>query len=157
MSKSKLISQPGHHFRAVFLWVGVIAMVYLIGCGGGRLIPRDLKDFVSADLKIERRRVELTQPFRTTMTLRVNSMSVYDARQATKEFIASCNKYFQRDGVGDFINDTLVYEVRLNSNPDVFIKWLTVADDMRMLIKDDIPLSDFIDRCKKTEEWPTYF
>jgi len=81
-------------------------------------------------------------------------MSVYDARQATKEFISSCNKYFQRDGVGDFINDTLVFEVRLNSDPDIFVKWSTVADDMRMLVKNDMSLSDFVDRCKKTEVWP---
>ncbi len=139
------------------LWVGVAVALYLTGCGGGRLIPRDLKDFVSADLKMERRRVELTQPFRTTMTLRVNAMPVANARQANREFIESCLKYFQRDGVTDFINDTLIFEVRLDADPKVCLKWTTVTMDMRALVKDKMGIEEFIERCRKEEHWTDEF
>lgn len=129
-----------------------LLIIFAAGCGG-RLIPRDLKDYVSANLKIERRRVELTQPFRTKIILRLNPMTIQEARQAGKDLIKSCLEYYQRDNVTNFINDTLVYVIRLDSDPDTRLSWWTVADDMKMLVQNKMDFEDFLDRCRKEESW----
>jgi len=137
--------------RSRLLWMVLLA-VTIAGCGG-RLIPRDLKDYVSAELQTERRRVEFQQPFRSTITLRVNPMSIEEARQAERDLIRTTLDYFKRDGVTDFINDTLVYVVRLDSDPDVNLRYTTVADDQRMLIRGDLTIEEFIDRCRRVDNW----
>ena len=139
--------------RFVVITILIVTSLYMIGCSGASLIPRDLKDFVSADLKIDRRKVELTQPFRTAITLRVNPMPVNQARQAEHDLIGSCIKYFQRDYISDFINDTLVFIIRLDNDPGINIKWWTVTDDMRMLVKGSMTMDEFAERCRKEEHW----
>ncbi len=153
MEKKKEFLHSSRYSSVLLILLFLFISLEFAGCGGAKLIPRDLKDYVSHDLKIERRRVELTQPFRTRITLRVEPMPVQDARQAVRDLIESCIEYYQRDNITDFINDTLVYKVRLDADPDVNIQWWTVADDMRMAVNDEMNINTFYDRCRKEENW----
>ncbi|MBC8465479.1 hypothetical protein H8D57_00480 [bacterium] len=138
-----------------FILLTVLSAFFILdftGCETA-IIPRDLKDFVSHDLKVERRRIELTQPFRTKITFRTNPMTIAEARIAEKDLVTSCIKYYRRDGINNFINDTLVYVVRMDSDPGTNIKWWTVSDDMRMVLKGDLSTEEFINRIRKEENW----
>lgn len=134
------------------LVLGITLIAFLIGCGG-RLIPRDLKDFVSADLKIERRRVEFQMPYRSEITLRVNPMSYRQAQDAQKSLIESCKRYFQRDNIDDFINDSLVFIIRLDEDASTVLKYWSHIDEMTRLMEDELTTEQFIERCKKEESW----
>ena len=138
-----------HRLKLLF----ILALCLLMLSCGGKLIPRELKDYVSYTLKIDRRLIELQQVFRTEITLRVKPMSLVDALREERVLIRTCVEYFQRDNVTDFINDSLVFVVRLNIDPDVKIKWFAVANDLRMLIKNEMTMDDFADRCRKEENW----
>lgn len=143
--------------RIAMSGVTLALVISLIGCGGNRLIPRDLKDCIAADLKIPRRNVELTQIFRTTIMLRVNPMSLSQARQAERDLITTCFEYFRVDNVTDFINDTLVFVVRLDTDADVNLKWTSVALDANDVLKEQMSLETFFDRCNKEENWVSEF
>lgn len=137
--------------------LGLLAFILAFGysgCGGGNeLIPRDLKDFVSAYLKTERRNVDLTRPFRTTIILRVQPMPIEDARDAQRELIEACREYFKRDNITSFINDTLVFNLRLVNNPDINLKYWTVAGDMRLMLDGEMTVDELIDRADRVENW----
>jgi len=141
---------------AVFITFALLAST-LAGCGGGRLIPRDLKDYVAADLKTPRRNVDVTLPFRTMIILRVQRLNRDQAREAERELIESCLEYFRRDHIKDFINDTLVFNVRLNIDPSVNMKYWTIAEDMRSCIKGEMDIDEFIDRMTREENWSEEF
>ncbi len=130
----------------------VLSSVSFIGCGN-TLIPRELKDYIAADLKIPRRQVEFQQPFRSRFTLRVNDMTAREAMDTERQLIESCMEYFRRDNVTNFINDSLVFEVRLDADPNSNIMLWSIADEMHRLIDDEISLSDFISRCRVEENW----
>jgi len=117
------------------------------------LIPRELKDYVAYTLKMERRLVNLIDIFRTEIILYVKPMTLANARKEEIVLVETCVEYFQRDNVNDFINDSLVFIIRLNTDPDVRIKWFTVADDMRKLVNDEMTITEFADRCRKEENW----
>ena len=133
--------------------VGLLACLLLTAGCGGRLIPRDLKNYVAYNLKIERRMIELRQIFRTEITLRVKPMNLYEARKEEEVLIRTCADYFERDNVSDFINDSLLFVIRLDTDPDVNLKWSTVAYDMRLLVINKMTMEKFLDRCKKEENW----
>ena len=133
--------------------ISLAVCILLAGCGGGRLIPRELKDYVAYTLKMERRLVNLIDIFRTEIILYVKPMTLANARKEEIVLVETCVEYFQRDNVNDFINDSLVFIIRLNTDPDVRIKWFTVADDMRKLVNDEMTITEFADRCRKEENW----
>ncbi len=135
----------------------VIASLFFIfalgSCGGGRLIPRDLKDYVSAKLPTPRRNVDVDQTYRTKIILLVEQMDYRAARQAEKDLIRRCVEYFRRDNVTDYIQDTLVFHVRLRSDADVYMKWTTPAVDMRDLVRERMSEERFFEIGRKEENW----
>lgn len=130
----------------------VLSSASFIGCEN-KLIPRDLKDYIAADLQIPRRQVEFDQPFRSRFTLRVNEMTSNEAMDAERQLIESCMEYFRRDNVNNFINDSLVFEVRLDNDPKSNILLWSTSDEMRRLIDDEMSVDDFVGRCKAEENW----
>ena len=80
-------------------------------------------------------------------------MEIEKARQAEIDLINACVEYFRRDNVSNFINDTLVFNVRLDINPDIKLEYWTVAEDMRQVVKGEMNVEDFIDRCRREENW----
>ncbi len=141
------------HFTILILIISS-SLIGFSGCGGGNeLIPRDLKDFVSAYLNTERRNVDLTQPFRTTIILRVPPMPIENARDAERQFIEACVEYFKRDNINGFINDTLVFNLRLVNNPDINLKYWTVSGDMRLVVEDKMTIDELIERADREESW----
>lgn len=143
--------QPLARVSAVLLAI-MFFISFLAGCEN-KLIPRDLKDSVSHTLKTERRNIEVTRPFRTTVFFRIQPMEIEKARQAEIDLINACVEYFRRDNVSNFINDTLVFNVRLDINPDIKLEYWTVAEDMRQVVKGEMNVEDFIDRCRREENW----
>jgi hypothetical protein len=131
----------------------LLSSVSFVGCGGNTLIPRDLKDYIAADLKIPRRQVEFQQPFRSRFTLRVNDMNANEAMDANRQLIESSMEYFRRDNVTNFINDSLVFEIRLDNDPNSNIMLWSDAEEMHRLIKDEYSVDEFISRCKFEENW----
>lgn len=145
----KFTARPCHRAFFIILTAGLA----LSGCGGGTLVPRDLKDYIAADLKTPRRNVEFTQPFRSSIILRVQTRDIESAHQAERDLIQSAVEYFQRDNIRNFINDTIVFVVRLDTDPDVNLKYFTVAADLRELVGERLSLEDFIERCRREENW----
>ena len=141
--------------RALNLWLCALLLLSsasFIGCGN-KLIPRDLKDYIAAELKIPRRQVEFDQPFRSRFTLRVNDMNANEAMDAERQLIKAAMEYFRRDNVTNFINDSLVFEVRLDNDPKSNIMLWSVSEEMLRLIKDEYSIEEFIGRCKVEENW----
>ena len=153
MENNLLKSAQNKRLKRMTITITLAVCILLAGCGGGRLIPRDLKDYLAYTLKMERRLVDLIDIFRTEIILRVKPMTLPNARKEERVLVETCVEYFQRDNVTDFINDSLVFTIRLNTDADVRIKWFTVADDMRKLIKDEMTIDEFADRCRKEENW----
>ena len=140
--------------RIISVLMTLTLVLAYAGCGGGDdLIPRDLKDFVSAHLKTERRNVDLTQPFRTTIILRVRPMPIEDARDTERTLIETCVEYFKRDNIRNFINDTLVFNLRLVNDPDINLKYWTVAGDMRQVLDGKMTVDELIERADRVENW----
>ncbi len=144
------------HSSILRLFISILICLLIIGCSS-KLIPRELKDYVSYTLKVERRLIELSQIFRTEITLRSKPMSLTKVREEERVLIRTCVEYFQRDNVTDFINDSLVFVVRLDSDPDVKVKWFTIADEIRKLIDEEITMDEFEERCRKEENWADDF
>lgn len=141
--------------RALNLWLCALLLLSsasFIGCGN-KLIPRDLKDYIAAELKIPRRQVEFDQPFRSRFTLRVNDMNANEAMDAERQLIKAAMEYFRRDNVTNFINDSLVFEVRLDNDPKSNIMLWSVSEEMLRLINDEYSIEEFIGRCKVEENW----
>jgi len=80
-------------------------------------------------------------------------MTAREAMDTERQLIESCMEYFRRDNVTNFINDSLVFEVRLDADPNSNIMLWSIADEMHRLIDDEISLSDFISRCRVEENW----
>ena len=70
-----------------------------------------------------------------------------------REFIGSSTKYFQRDGVNDFLNDTLVFVVSLKNNRNRSLKWTCLQEDMRDMLQGRMTEEQYIDRCVRVETW----
>lgn len=135
---------------------GIASLFFLFAfcsCGGGRLIPRDLKDYVSAKLPTPRRNIDVDQTYRTKIILLVEQMDYRAVRQAEMDLIRKCVEYFRRDNVTDYIQDTLVFHVRLRSDADVYMKWTVPAVDVRDLVKERISEERFFEICRKEENW----
>jgi hypothetical protein len=135
----------------------IIAFIFtfsllLTGCGN-RLIPRDLKDYVSEQLKTPRRNVDVTQPYKTTFIYRLPDVNISDAYLLAEEFIYCVVDFGRREGVSDWLNDSLMFHIRLDSDADVNLKWSTSADKMRELVKGEISTQDLIESCLKEENW----
>ncbi len=140
-------------FFSIFL-ITLLGLSFLIGCdGGNRLIPRDLKDYVSYALKTPRRNVNVDQTFNTTISLRVDQMDVNGARKAVRDLISKCVEYFRRDNVNDYLQSTLIFHVRLTTDADQYLKWRTSADNMRDLVKERMTEEEFLALCEKEEYW----
>ena len=147
------ISHLFNHSRSpVIIFTLIFGVILMTGCGG-RLIPRDLKDYVSHDLKFPRRNIDVDQTYRTTIIFRLEQVRNSEAYQAEKDLIESCVEYFRRDNVTDFIQDTLIFHVRSNSDADVYMKWTAPADMMRDLVKERMTPEEFFERCQKEENW----
>jgi len=138
-------------FHALILSLFVVGI--LSGCGGGKLIPRELKDYISFELKTPRRNVEVDQAFQTTITLRVEQMSQVDAQQAMKDLIEKSVEYFRRDKITDFLQQTIVFHVRLNNDADQYLKWTTSATQLRDLVEEKMSEVDFYELCTRDEIW----
>ena len=124
----------------------------LTGCGN-RLIPRDLKDYVSEQLKTPRYNVDVTQPYKTTFIYRLPDVNINDAYLMAEEFINCVVDFGRRENVSDWLNDSLMFHIRLDSDADVNLKWSTSADKMRERTKGKISTQDLIDSCLKEENW----
>ena len=135
----------------------VIASLFFIfafsSCGGGRLIPRDLKDYVSAKLPTPRRNIDVDQTFQLKIILLVEQMDFRAAGRAEKDLIRKCVEYFRRDNITDYIQDTLVFHVRLKTDVDVYIRWTAPAIDMRDLVRERITEERFFEICRREESW----
>ncbi len=130
-----------------------LSTIALTGCGGKKMIPRDVKDYMEAEFKVDRRNFDVTLPFRTTLIRRSNSVPLLSARDGQAEFIGKFFGYCQRDGVTNFQNDTLLFLFRLDSNPDINLKYFSTADDAREVVKGGMDIDTFIERCIKEENW----
>ncbi|MCF7811734.1 hypothetical protein K9N50_12180 [bacterium] len=138
-------------------WILIIAFIFtfsllITGCGG-RLIPRDLKDYVSEELNTPRRNVDVTQPYKTTFIYRLPDVNINDAYLLAEEFIDCVVDFGRREGVSDWLNDSLMFHIRLDSDADVNLKWATSADKMRERTKGKISTQELIDSCTKEENW----
>jgi len=130
-----------------------LALIVAIGCGGGQLIPKDLKDFLSVELKTPRRNVDVLQPFRTTIIYRISPTTRAGARTAEQQLIVKVFEFSRNNGVSDFLNDSLMFLVRLENDPDVNMKWYSSAQDVRDVISGKLAEAEFIERCVKEENW----
>jgi hypothetical protein len=146
MSRNNNWSRLGFTFAA-------LALFLIAGCGGGRLIPRDLKDYLAIQLKTERRNVDVTQPFRTTIIYRIQKTTVVNARESERELIGKFLEFSQKNEIKDFLNDSLMFLVRLDTNPDVSIKWFATSRDAKAVVEGEITEAEFISRCIKQERW----
>jgi hypothetical protein len=126
----------------------------LCGCSGSvKLNPEDLINFVAADLKAPRETLEVSTHFRTSLVLQVNHMDVEQAQQAMRDFIGSSIRYFQRDGVNDFLNDTLVFVVSLKNNRSRSLRWTCLQQDMNDMLQGRMTEEQYIERCVRVETW----
>jgi len=137
----------------ILLSLALIALG-VTGCGGGTLIPKDLKDYLSAELKTERRNVDVTQPFRTTIIYKINPSTRQGARDAERTLVSAFLEFSRKNGVSDFLNDSLMFLVRLERDPDANMKWFGSAADAREVLSGAMTEGDFIERCIKEENWP---
>lgn len=142
----------GAHTRLLPATLAALTAFTLTGCGG-KLIPRDLKDYLAAELKTDRRNVDVTIPFRTTIIRRIPAVNLNKARDAERELVMKFLEYCRRDGVSDFQNDSLMFLVRLDTDPDVNIKWHSTATDAREVLDGKMEEGEFFDRCQKEEHW----
>lgn len=139
--------------RFAIAFIAVIISTIFVGCGGKKMIPRDVKDYMAAEFKVDRRNFDVTIPFRTTLIRRTYSMPLLAARNAQKEFIVKFFDYCRKDGVTNFQNDTLLFLLRLDSDPDVNLKYYGIAYDAREVVNGGMDVETFIDRCTKDENW----
>ncbi|MDP8238736.1 MAG: hypothetical protein P9X24_06580 [Candidatus Hatepunaea meridiana] len=139
--------------RLLIISILILTPLFFNGCGGNQLIPRDLKDYVSAKLGTPRRNVDLTQIFTTTIILRLEQTDIFGALQAEKDLIGKCVEYFQRDNITDYIQDTLVFHVRLNADADTYMKWKISSKEVIDLVKGRMTEDEFFDICAKEENW----
>jgi len=138
---------------SIFL-ISLLGLSFLVSCdGGNRLIPRDLKDYVSHALDTPRRNVNVDQTFNTTISLRVEQMDVNGARKAVRDLISKCVEYFRRDDVTDYLQSTLLFHVRLTTDADQYVRWKASAENMRDLVKDRMTEEEFFTLCEKEEYW----
>ena len=138
---------------ALFLLLIAAGTLSLTGCGGKKLVTRELKDYIASGMKITPGNVDVTLPFRTTIILRIPSMPLRDARQTGDKLIRMFIDYSKQNQVTDFLNDSLMFLVRLDVSPEVNLKYYTTASDMRELLDGNITDTDFIDRCVREENW----
>ncbi|NQU06822.1 MAG: hypothetical protein HQ568_12060, partial [Calditrichaeota bacterium] len=94
-----------------------------------------------------------TQPYTTTFILRIPDVGVNQAYQMAEDFINCIADYARRDGVGDWLNDSLTFHVRLDSDADINLKWTTSADRMRAFVNEKINMEGLIESCEKVENW----
>ncbi len=131
-----------------------ILILTLIGCGGKKLVPDELKDFLAQELKTDRHKVDVTQPFRTTIVLRIRSTTIVNARDSERELIGKFLDFSRQKGIKYFLNDSLMFLVRSDTDPNVNLKWWTTARDALEVLDGKMSDTDFIDRCVKEEHWP---
>jgi hypothetical protein len=124
-----------------------------IGCGGKKLIPRDVKDFMAETYKTDRRNFDVNIPFRTTIIRRIPAVPIVQAREEQRDFIRKFFEYCRRDAVVDFENDSLLFYLRLDTSPDIYIKWNSSADDARKVLDGTSSEDMFFDGCLKEERW----
>lgn len=148
----RVILQLSCHLRRTFAGFVILGLI-LSGCGGPKLIPKDLKDYLATAMKTERRNVDVTQPFRTTFIYRVPGQTIVKARESTKAFIEKVEQFSKEQGVSDFLNDSLRFVVRLDTDPDVFIRFDCGATDLRNWMDGSVSEAEFMDRCIKEEHW----
>jgi len=98
--------------------------------------------------------VDVTQPFRTTVIYRVPVLTRENARHAERALVIKVIEFSRAKGVTDFLNDSLMFLVRLETDPDVNMKWLASVRDMRETLEGKMSEDDFIERCAKEENWP---
>jgi len=130
-----------------------IALVVLVGCGGGRLIPKDLKDFLAKELNTPRHNMEVLQPFRTTIICRIAPTTRTGAREAENLLISKVIEFSKQNNVSDFLNDSLMFVIRLESDADVNMKYYGSANDVREVLSGKLTDSELIERLVKEENW----
>jgi len=141
------------YWRVVPL-IPMLMLMGVAGCGGKvKLNPNDLKVFVAADLKAPKEYIDVTTTFRTSLVIKVNYMNVEEAQAAMRELIGSCNRYFQRDQVKDFLNDTLVFVIQLKTDREQNLKWAAIKEDARDLVAGNMSPEQFYERCLRMESW----
>ncbi len=147
------VSKSRSATQLVIATVILLSAGLFVGCGGKKMIPRDVKDFMAAEFKVDRRNFDVTLPFRTTLIRRIHSMPLLAARNAQREFIVKFFDYCHREGVTNFQNDTLMFLLRLDSNPDVNLKYYSTSYDAGEVVSGNMDEETFIDRCIKEENW----
>jgi len=151
MSHDNSFSRSSINFFLVAIFIAT--SVLTVGCGGNKMIPRDVKDYMAAEFKIDRRNFDVTIPFRTTIMMRTNALTLMNAREKEKEFITKFFDYCKRDNVADFQNDTLMFLLRLDTNPDINLKYFSTSYDAGQVVRGEMDIDAFIDRCIKEENW----
>jgi hypothetical protein len=149
-----VISSLKSRYWRVAPLIPMLMLMGVAGCGGKvKLNPTDLKVFVAKDLNAPKEDLDVTTTFRTNLVIKVNYMNVEEAQAAMREFIGSCNRYFQRDQVKDFLNDTLVFVIQLKTDRDQNLKWSAIKEDVRDLVAGNMSPEQFYERCLRTESW----
>lgn len=131
----------------------IIASLILTGCGGKKLVPTEAEKFVAKALATPAYNVQVTTAFRTTVILKVPAMTLTSARDTERTLIESFVAYADENGIKDFGNDSLLFHLRLDTDPDVYMKWRSTTSDMKELLGGTMTVEDFIDRCAKEEMW----
>ncbi len=150
--QSNILKLEGQSLKPIIAVFAATAILF--GCGGGgKLVPQDLASYISANLKTPEQNVEVTAPFRTTVKLKVSYSDIASARSAGRDLVNCCVEYLRRDNVTNFLNDTLVFVVRLTLDPKQNLIWRTVAYDMRELLEGKMTTEEFFERCSKEENW----
>lgn len=130
---------------ALFMCVG--------GCSGPKFNSEEAEKVLANQLGTLRYNLQITTAFRTNVILRVTAQPVREARDQGRALMESFIAYLKTYHISHLPTDSVVFTIRLDTNPDVYIKWGGSSEDFLRVVKGTITLDDFLDNALKEEHW----
>ncbi|MBM3325565.1 MAG: hypothetical protein FJY65_01075 [Calditrichaeota bacterium] len=141
----------------IYIFAAAALCAAVAGCGGNKLAPLECAKYIAKALGTPQYNVQVTTSFRTAVILKLPVTTLNGARDAERTLIEHFIAYAQENAISDFGNDSLLFHIRLDTNPDITMKWRSTTMDLKEHLAGKMSLEEFIDRCQKEENWSEDF
>ncbi|MBM3329617.1 MAG: hypothetical protein FJY67_09145 [Calditrichaeota bacterium] len=148
------MKHPYSFTAAVFGLLTLTAITTALGgCGGKKLVAREAEKTLAGMLGTPQHNIQISTTFRTSILRKVPRITLTESRESGRRLIEQFAAYIGSEGVGDLGNDTLVFIIRLDTDPDVLMKWIGITGDFYEVVKGKRSLDDFLEGMRKEERW----
>ncbi len=143
--------------KILSIWLIIILMLGISGCGGNKLVPLECEKYIAKALNTPQYNVQVTTSFRTSIIFKTPAITLTNARNLGRSIMEQFASYAKENSISDFGNDSLLFYLRLDTNPDINMKWHSSVMDFKEFLDGKIIFEEFLDRCIKEENWSEDF